>query len=429
MCSAAYNYVKHCTLCQLHAPKAPAAHIQGHVQAEECAQVVTADIVHMPDASGNKYMLTVLDIFSRYGDAVPLTAATALEVTIAMRDTVLPNGWGRPEMWVIDGGSEFKAELTEALEAWDAEWRESAPEHPESHGAIERYNRTLCNKIAKLMDEQKTENWTEVRAAAVEATRQSVSEAISDAGAPVSPSEVWHGGRQVSMENAPSVRDKKGTNTGMSRFAQNLKSQVQKVVDWVKQSNDRYHENMVKRTAGKPVRTFCVGDEVTKFKSSRSKKQDKTSSKQEGPFKITAVHDSGVTYSIRKIGSDNREVKAHVNNLRAYRRFSEYKGEIPVVQKKQAATKHAKQYVVEAIAGERESKEGQQQFLIKWEGHAEHTWEPEDNLHCAGLIREWTKLSKAQQKARYNKANRRGIAATVADARTEEDETLCALIS
>ena len=177
MCSATHAHANHCTctLCQLHAPKAPAAPIQGHdiVQADECAQVVTADIVHMPDANGNTYMLTVMDtcIFSRYGDAVPLTAITALEVTIALRDVVLPNGWGRPEMWVLDGGSEFKAELAEALEAWGADWRESAPEHPESHGAIERYNRTLCNKIAKLMDEQKTENSTEVRAAAVEATR------------------------------------------------------------------------------------------------------------------------------------------------------------------------------------------------------------------------------------------------------------------
>ena len=58
-----------------------------------------------------------------------------------------------------------------------------------------------------------------------------------------------------------------------------------------------------------------MGDEVTKFKSSRSKKKDKTSSKQEGPFKVIALHESGVTYTIKKIGSDNKEVKAHVNNL------------------------------------------------------------------------------------------------------------------
>ena len=122
---------------------------------------------------------------------------------------------------------------------------------------------------------------------------------------------------------------------------------------------------MARRTAGKPVRKFIVGDEVTKFKSSRSKKKDKTSSKQEGPFRVTAVHESGVTYIIKKIGSDNREVKAHVNNLKAYRRFSEYKGEIPAVQEKRAATKHAEQYIVEAITGERESEEGQKQFLIK----------------------------------------------------------------
>ena len=237
------------------------------------------------------------------------------------------------------------------------------------------------------------------------------------------------GDRQISMKNVPSVRERKEAGTGMYKFAQNLRSQVQRVVNWVKQSNDKYHENMARRTAGKPVRKFIVGDEVTKFKSSRSKKKDETSSKQEGPFRVTAVHESGVTYITKKIGSDNREVKAHVNNLKAYRRFSEYKGEIPAVQEKRAATKHAKQYIVEAITGERESEEGQKQFLIKWKEHTEHTWEPGDNLHCSELVREWTKLSRAHQTTRYIRANRRGIVATVSDARTEEEEMLCALIS
>ena len=45
----------------------------------------------------------------------------------------------------------------------------------------------------------------------------------------------------------------------MSKFAKDLKSQVQKVANWVKQSNSKYHEDMVRRTAGKPVRRFGVG--------------------------------------------------------------------------------------------------------------------------------------------------------------------------
>ena len=173
----------------------------------------------------------------------------------------MPNGWGRPDIWVLDSGSGFKVELTEALETWDADWRESAPEHPQSHGAIERYNRTLCNKIAKMTDEQQTENWLVVRAAAVESMRQSVSEAISaaEARAPITPSELWHGGRQISMENVPSTRERNKVETAMSKFAKDLKSQVQKVVNWVKQSNSKYHEDMARRTAGKPVRKFSVG--------------------------------------------------------------------------------------------------------------------------------------------------------------------------
>ena len=97
------------------------------------------------------------------------------------------------------------------------------------------------------------------------------------------------------MQNVPSIRDRKEAGTAISNFARDLKSQVQKVVNWVKQSNSKYHEDMARRTAGKPVRKFSVGDEVTKFKSSRSEKQDQTSLKQEGPFQVVVARESGVT--------------------------------------------------------------------------------------------------------------------------------------
>ena len=87
-------------------------------------------------------------------------------------------------------------------------------------------------------------------------------------------------------------------------------------------------------------------------------------------------------------------------------------------------------HIVETIAGERHSEDGQKQFLIKWKEHTEHTCEPEDNLHCSDLIREWTNLTKPQQKTRYklNRANRQGIVAAMSEARTDEEETFCALI-
>ena len=76
-----------------------------------------------------------------------------------------------------------------------------------------------------------------------------------------------------------------------------------------------------------------------------------------------------------------------------------------------------KKYIVHSTGGT-ELEEGQTRFLIKWKEHTEHTWEPKDNLHCSELIRKWTKLSRAQHKTRYTRANMRGTVATVAVLKT-----------
>ena len=44
--------VGECVKCRMHAPKAPAAPIQGHVSAQAPGEVVTMDLVHMPMANG-----------------------------------------------------------------------------------------------------------------------------------------------------------------------------------------------------------------------------------------------------------------------------------------------------------------------------------------------------------------------------------------
>ena len=160
--------VGHCDLCQMHAPKPIAAPIQGHVTAQAPGEVVTMDLIHMPLANGMNYLLTVMDVFSKYAFTVPLASATAVAVTEAVVHQVTPHGVGRPPYWVLDGGSEFKSVLADVIKAWGAVPAVSSPNHRQSHGLIERYNRTISNKIAKVLDESEEALWTDVLPAATE---------------------------------------------------------------------------------------------------------------------------------------------------------------------------------------------------------------------------------------------------------------------
>ena len=61
-----------------------------------------------------------------------------------------------------------------------------------------------------------------------------------------------------------------------------------------------------------------IGDEVTYFKPSASKKVAKITPKQRGPYKVVEVHPSGVDYTIQRIGSKNKRdrLKVHADHLR-----------------------------------------------------------------------------------------------------------------
>ena len=113
---------------------------------------------------------------------------------------------------------------------------------------------------------------------------------------------------------------------------------------------------------------FVIGDEVTYFKPSASKKIAKITPKQRGPYKVVEVHPSGVDYTITRIGSKNKRdrLKVHVDPLKMMRRFKEDGGEPEGThQSKPAAIEKSGKYVVQEICGERETGSNQRQYLIK----------------------------------------------------------------
>ena len=134
--------VKHCANCQFHAAKAPAAPIQGHLTADSPGQVVAMDVLHMAkDTDCSGYVLIVIGVFSRYAMGVIVPDLKSTTIATALRDGILKHAWGRPEKWVCDGASYFKAECRAGIDAWAGTLRVSAAHHAESYGIIERHNR------------------------------------------------------------------------------------------------------------------------------------------------------------------------------------------------------------------------------------------------------------------------------------------------
>ena len=118
MSAETVDLLKTCNQCAYFGDKCAKAPITGHVTADEPAERIMMDVVHLKEAEGYKYALTLVDVFSRWGIAIPLTNIKASSVTKALRRHAIPAGMGRPGEFLIDGGSEFKSHLQESCAAW-----------------------------------------------------------------------------------------------------------------------------------------------------------------------------------------------------------------------------------------------------------------------------------------------------------------------
>lgn len=104
----------------------------------------------MPTQKGNlKYFLLIVDKFSGWVKALPITGETA-KITARM----LVNNWicrfGLPATIFSDQGPAFTSELTRELaKILGIQWKLHIPYHPQSAGVVERMNRAIKDKLKK----------------------------------------------------------------------------------------------------------------------------------------------------------------------------------------------------------------------------------------------------------------------------------------
>ena len=126
-------------------------------------RVAQIDLVDLNELKGHnaakRYMLTYVDLFSKWGAARPITTKTAANVQAALLD-ILPST--NVSTIQSDNGKEFGPSLSKTLAGMDIKLIHSSPYKPTTQGAIERYNGTLKRTLYRLMDVNSTKKWTEL---------------------------------------------------------------------------------------------------------------------------------------------------------------------------------------------------------------------------------------------------------------------------
>ena len=138
---------------------------------------VAMDILDMSVTTdkGNRYVLVIVDCFSRWTEACLLPNKTAVAVADALFWLIICR-FGMLAVIHSDQGREFENNLMQELcLLLGVHKTRKTPYHPASDGLVERFNRTLLMLFAMLAGEHR-DDWDDLLPAVMMAYRSSVHE-------------------------------------------------------------------------------------------------------------------------------------------------------------------------------------------------------------------------------------------------------------
>ena len=108
---------------------------------------------HPRSKDGNEYILTVMDSFTKYAEAIPIRAHTAQIVSRRLVDHVFSR-YGVPLRLLSDQGPEFESALmAELCRVYGIEKIRTTSYKPSTNGAVERFHRTLNSMLGKVVSD------------------------------------------------------------------------------------------------------------------------------------------------------------------------------------------------------------------------------------------------------------------------------------
>ena len=176
MQSSIRRCLRMCPTCTIHSRRTERVAMGNMPLANYPMQIIGADLIGpLPESrNGSRYMLTIIDHNSGWGEAYPLKDKTNRSMLTAFANEFVPRH-GVPEVLITDNGTEFTAHAFECyLAQLGVRHNVTTPVHPQSNGKTERFNRTIKDILHKLIN-NKPSDWEDRLGDALFAYRNSVS--------------------------------------------------------------------------------------------------------------------------------------------------------------------------------------------------------------------------------------------------------------
>ena len=143
-----------CATCAVHKPNKDHVAMGDMPLPVSPMQVVALDLIgpFVASSRNNKYVLTIIDHCSGWAEAYPIPDKRSQTIEHVFHNHFVA-AHGCPETLISDNGAKFTAKhWTDYLTRMGIKHVQCTPQHPESNGKIERFNRTFKAMLAKAVN-------------------------------------------------------------------------------------------------------------------------------------------------------------------------------------------------------------------------------------------------------------------------------------
>ncbi|PIK59953.1 hypothetical protein BSL78_03108 [Apostichopus japonicus] len=260
--------------------------------------------------SGFMYLLTIMDVATRYPEAIPLRNISAKSVSDALLKFF--TRVGLPREVQHDRGSNFMSGLfSEVLQTLGIRQTASSAYHPESQGALERYHQTLKNMLKTFCHESQMD-WDKGIDFVVFATRETPNESTG-----FSPFELIYGHEvrgPLKLMKEKWLTDSPAE-VNVLDYVSDLNERLHKASKLAKDNLLKSQDRMKKRFDQKSKeRSFQTGEKVLVLLPVHG---EPLRARFSGPYRV-AKKISDVNYIIDTPGRRKSNRLCHINMLKSY---------------------------------------------------------------------------------------------------------------
>lgn len=261
----------------------------------------------------NKYIVVAMDYFTKWPEAKALKEANAKEVAMFIYEDIICRH-GCPKKILSDRGTHFNNQVIEKLvEKFQIKHKFSTPYHPKTNGLVERFNKTLCEALAKLTEEDK--NWDLHIGSVLFAYRNKRHSSVK-----IDPFYLIYGRTaRLPMDNDEKEMTMKERLSYLLEELPQIRREAKRQNDKSQEKQKEYHDKKIKKRE-----KFEIGDKVLYYNAAKEKQwSGKLEDKWKGPYYIQQELLNG-SYKLKE--TDGRILKTPVNGelLKKYNSREEF---------------------------------------------------------------------------------------------------------